>query len=324
MEPRRARRLLPATILAGAVLALYSRPGLWSAITQAIGEFSLSYPDMDALADTMWARGAELLKSMLGLMLVVGMLEQYSNGGLFRPQPRRQRGPREENFQRAGAGAAMVVLAVYLMIAGGRFLGVGYLGLVSALLRAPFEHPPWVVWLPLAGWAVLLGTGILSLCVGINRSQGSARRQSRGAGWMPGRDRGHAALAGRQGLDREATVHLGPVASGMERKGEATEPSRVVSFIVGKDREGGQFDQFRHGYAGTIYKGQGRTLDAVYLYHSHHWRSASSYVALTRHRERCGYRGRPLRAHDCRYVPTSRGSPRSRAVRSSNRRVRGS
>ena len=46
------------------------------------------------------------------------------------------------------------------------------------------------------------------------------------------------------------------------------------------------FDQFRHGYAGTIYRGQGRTLDQTYLYHSEHWRSAASYVALTRHREK--------------------------------------
>src|SRR6202521_247064 len=46
-----------------------------------------------------------------------------------------------------------------------------------------------------------------------------------------------------------------------------------------------EFNQFRHGYAGTIYKGQGRTLDQTYLYHSEHWRSAASYVALTRHRE---------------------------------------
>ena len=45
------------------------------------------------------------------------------------------------------------------------------------------------------------------------------------------------------------------------------------------------FDGFRHGYAGTIYKGQGRTLDHTYLYHTHHWRSAASYVALTRQRE---------------------------------------
>jgi Ti-type conjugative transfer relaxase TraA len=62
-------------------------------------------------------------------------------------------------------------------------------------------------------------------------------------------------------------------------------PERLVSFTVGNDRENGEFDQVRHGYAGTIYRGQGRTLDATYLYHSQHWRSASSYVALTRHRE---------------------------------------
>jgi hypothetical protein len=46
-----------------------------------------------------------------------------------------------------------------------------------------------------------------------------------------------------------------------------------------------EFTGFRHGYAGTIYKGQGRTLDHTYLYHTHHWRSAASYVALTRQRE---------------------------------------
>ena len=47
-----------------------------------------------------------------------------------------------------------------------------------------------------------------------------------------------------------------------------------------------EFKDFRHGYAGTIYKGQGRTLDQTYLYHSEHWRSAASYVALTRHRDK--------------------------------------
>jgi len=60
---------------------------------------------------------------------------------------------------------------------------------------------------------------------------------------------------------------------------------RLVSFVAGTDQAAGKFGQFRHGYAGTIYKGQGRTLDATYLYHSRHWRSASSYVGLTRHRE---------------------------------------
>ena len=46
-----------------------------------------------------------------------------------------------------------------------------------------------------------------------------------------------------------------------------------------------EFTGFRHGYAGTIYKGQGKTLDHTYLYHTHHWRRAASYVALTRQRE---------------------------------------
>jgi Ti-type conjugative transfer relaxase TraA len=46
-----------------------------------------------------------------------------------------------------------------------------------------------------------------------------------------------------------------------------------------------EFKGFRHGYAGTVYKGQGRTLHQTFLYHSEHWRSAASYVALTRHRE---------------------------------------
>jgi hypothetical protein len=46
-----------------------------------------------------------------------------------------------------------------------------------------------------------------------------------------------------------------------------------------------EFVGFRHGYAGTIYKGQGKTLDHTYLLHTRHWRAAASYVALTRQRE---------------------------------------
>ena len=46
-----------------------------------------------------------------------------------------------------------------------------------------------------------------------------------------------------------------------------------------------EFEGFRHGYAGTIYKGQGKTLDHTYLLHTHHWRASASYVALTRQRE---------------------------------------
>ncbi len=46
-----------------------------------------------------------------------------------------------------------------------------------------------------------------------------------------------------------------------------------------------EFEGFRHGYAGTIYKGQGKTLDHTYLLHTHHWRAAASYMALTRQGE---------------------------------------
>jgi hypothetical protein len=38
------------------------------------------------------------------------------------------------------------------------------------------------------------------------------------------------------------------------------------------------------GYAGTIYRGQGKTLDEVYLLHTRHWRDAASYVGFTRAR----------------------------------------
>ena len=71
----------------------------------------------------------------------------------------------------------------------------------------------------------------------------------------------------------------------VELDGKRQGKARTVSFTVGDNAEAGQFNTFRHGYAGTIYKGQGRTLDQTYLYHSFHWRSAASYVALTRHRE---------------------------------------
>jgi ATP-dependent exoDNAse (exonuclease V) alpha subunit len=39
------------------------------------------------------------------------------------------------------------------------------------------------------------------------------------------------------------------------------------------------------GYAGTIYRGQGKTLDSTYLLHTHHWRGAAAYVAMTRAKE---------------------------------------
>jgi ATP-dependent exoDNAse (exonuclease V) alpha subunit len=60
---------------------------------------------------------------------------------------------------------------------------------------------------------------------------------------------------------------------------------QTVSFVVGENSKAGEFNSFKHGFAGTIYRGQGRTLDEAYVAHSAHWRSAAAYVALTRHRE---------------------------------------
>ena len=72
---------------------------------------------------------------------------------------------------------------------------------------------------------------------------------------------------------------------------EAIDGTHIAVTLDGKhpktiNFDAASFDQFRHGYAGTIYRGQGRTLDQTYLYHSEHWRSAASYVALTRHRDK--------------------------------------
>jgi len=60
---------------------------------------------------------------------------------------------------------------------------------------------------------------------------------------------------------------------------------RLVVFTVGDNTEAGEFNSFRHGYAGTIYKGQGRTLDQTYVLHSASMGASSSYVGLSRHRE---------------------------------------
>jgi ATP-dependent exoDNAse (exonuclease V) alpha subunit len=44
------------------------------------------------------------------------------------------------------------------------------------------------------------------------------------------------------------------------------EEAKRLSFVIGPDREAGEFNAIRHGYAGTIHKGQGRTLDQSYVF----------------------------------------------------------
>jgi Ti-type conjugative transfer relaxase TraA len=72
---------------------------------------------------------------------------------------------------------------------------------------------------------------------------------------------------------------------------QSIDGSKITVVLDGRTKRTVEFDaaefkDFRHGYAGTIYKAQGQTLDQTYLYHSEHWRSAPSYVALTRHRDK--------------------------------------
>jgi hypothetical protein len=61
--------------------------------------------------------------------------------------------------------------------------------------------------------------------------------------------------------------------------------AKEARFVVGADREAGEINAFSRGYAGTSYKGQGRSIEQVYVLHSSQWRASASYVSLTRHKE---------------------------------------
>lgn len=45
------------------------------------------------------------------------------------------------------------------------------------------------------------------------------------------------------------------------------------------------FKSFRHGYASTVHRGQGKTVDQAYILHSGQWNDRLSYVGLTRHHD---------------------------------------
>jgi hypothetical protein len=59
------------------------------------------------------------------------------------------------------------------------------------------------------------------------------------------------------------------------------ETGRTIEFSANDENR----PEIQHGYAGTIYRGQGKTLDDAYLLHTRHWRDRTSYVALTRARD---------------------------------------
>jgi AAA domain/Relaxase/Mobilisation nuclease domain len=88
------------------------------------------------------------------------------------------------------------------------------------------------------------------------------------------------------GNDKQRGIYNGQAGTVKEIDG-----SRFIVELDGRKKatvafDAGEFQDFRHGYAGTIYRGQGRTIDQTYLFHSEYWRNSSSYVALTRHSEK--------------------------------------
>jgi hypothetical protein len=97
----------------------------------------------------------------------------------------------------------------------------------------------------------------------------------------------------RAGLTNGRVGTVESIAFGKDRKARVTvaldvgrgDKPQSVTFTVGKDERAGEFNAFKHGYAGTIYRGQGRTLDCAYVAHTAQWRASAAYVALTRHRE---------------------------------------
>ena len=47
------------------------------------------------------------------------------------------------------------------------------------------------------------------------------------------------------------------------------------------------YKHLEHGYAATVYKAQGVTVDRSYVLPSRHYDAHSTYVAMTRHRKSC-------------------------------------
>ena len=128
----------------------------------------------------------------------------------------------------------------------------------------------------------------------LNRAHPRRAQGARRARWRRSQLRDQT-RAGRLCRRRPDPVHRhrqaqGPLQRrGRHRAGDRRQQDRRALDGRGASRvefDAKEFQDFRHGYAGTIYKGQGRTLDQTYLYHSEHWRSAASYVALTRHRDK--------------------------------------
>ena len=79
---------------------------------------------------------------------------------------------RRHNFERAGGGAAMLTIAIYLVIEGREVTGRGYWDLVALAVQAPFMRLLPVVWVPALCWILLVVLGLWFIYQGARASYG--------------------------------------------------------------------------------------------------------------------------------------------------------
>ena len=79
---------------------------------------------------------------------------------------------RRQHLARAGGGAAMLTVAVYLIVDARPVIGRGYWDLVMDAVRAPFMRGFPVVWVPALCWVLLTVFGLWFLVQGIWGSRG--------------------------------------------------------------------------------------------------------------------------------------------------------
>ena len=79
---------------------------------------------------------------------------------------------RRQHLERAGGGAAMLAIAVYLVTQSRQVIGQGYWDMVLLAVHAPFMWELPVVWVPALCWVSLVGLGLYFLYRGARASRG--------------------------------------------------------------------------------------------------------------------------------------------------------
>ncbi len=77
---------------------------------------------------------------------------------------------RRKNFERAGGGATMLTVAIYLVVEARPVIGRGFWDLVVMAVHAPFMRLFPAVWVPALCWVLLV---VLGLCLVFQGAKGS-------------------------------------------------------------------------------------------------------------------------------------------------------